>query len=438
MKVLWICHFSNSEIRHKLNLSHNIFEALIRRLITGSTNIYTDFAKWITNGIKEFENFNDIELHVISPHQGMRKKKEFFQLNGINYHFYKPDENFFIMGIRKLTNRYKNEYKGNRSITNELINQIHPDIIHMYGAENPYYSITALDIDTIKYPFIVSLQTLVSDDEYKNKHKESNLHYSFHVSIEKKVLKNVKYIGSRVQKYREFVWREINPNVIFLNTILAVEEKIEIIKKTKIFDFVYFARNISKGADDAIEAFAIASKKYPDITLNIIGGMLQPYTNKLKHRIKELRLCKKVFFSGKLPLHSDVINQIQLSKFAILPLKIDITSGTIREAMFSGLPVISTITPGTPELNKKRQSILLSEQGDHQTMADNMINLIENPELVQRLIENGLTTAKERWNNKKNMQQLVEAYKATINHHKYGIEIPAELGTKNPNINYAQ
>ena len=90
MKVVWICHFSNPQIRERLNLSVNVIEVFARKMLKKPKNNWIDFAAWITNGIDEFEKFDDIELHVVSPHYGMANKIETFQLNRINYHFFKP------------------------------------------------------------------------------------------------------------------------------------------------------------------------------------------------------------------------------------------------------------------------------------------------------------------------------------------------------------
>lgn len=435
MKVLWICHFSNSSIRERLNLSNNYFEVLTRRILKLSPIIYKDFALWITNGIKEFEKFTSIDLHIVSPHYGMKKENESFVLNGISYHFFKPEETFTKKIFRNLTKKYKNNFNNNRKKIADVINRINPDLIHMYGAENPYYSMSALDIDIHKYPLFVSLQTLMSDEEFKVKNQTHHKLYQFRTIIERSILSRVNYIGSSIQKYRNIVWNEINPSAVFFQTYLALENKIVIdtsIKKK--YSFVYFAANISKAADIAIEAFAIAFRKHPEITLNIIGSTPQPFTEKLKIRISELGIENNVFFSGMLPTHADVLKQIQLSKFAILPLKVDVISGTIREALSSGLPVVTTVTSGTPTLNEKRLSVLISDQNDYHSIAENMIKLIESPVLAKQLSENGSITVNERWNNEKNMRELVQAYKAIIDHHSKGIEIPTVIANKNINI----
>ena len=58
LKVIWICGFSNPEIRAKLLLA--------------TKNKYSDSAPWVTTLIKEFQNMDEIELSIISPHKGLK------------------------------------------------------------------------------------------------------------------------------------------------------------------------------------------------------------------------------------------------------------------------------------------------------------------------------------------------------------------------------
>ena len=58
VKVVWICHFSNKKVRQHLNLSSNRLKFFLKRIIgERSTNYYIDFAPWITNLIKELQNY---------------------------------------------------------------------------------------------------------------------------------------------------------------------------------------------------------------------------------------------------------------------------------------------------------------------------------------------------------------------------------------------
>ena len=136
---------------------------------------------------------------------------------------------------------------------------------------------------------------------------------------------------------------------------------------------------------------------------------------------------ENVRFEGKLPTHDDVLRQIKLSRFAVLPMKIDLVTGTIREAMANGIPVVTTITPASPNLNVKRESVLLSEKGDFQAMADNMLRLLRDKDFADRIREIALITAEERESNQEIVSQWVIAYKACIDNFRNGTPIPEDL-----------
>ena len=96
IKVAWICHFSNEEIRKRLHFRKDIVGLIKKRPMI-------DFAQWNTYAINEFKNFNDVELHVISPHIQISSKIQEFVKDGIRYHFFRSeDDNFFFRLKRKI------------------------------------------------------------------------------------------------------------------------------------------------------------------------------------------------------------------------------------------------------------------------------------------------------------------------------------------------
>ena len=183
----------------------------------------------------------------------------------------------------------------------------------------------------------------------------------------------------------------------------------------KQYDFVYFAASISKAIDYALEAFARAKRKHRNITLHVVGGYTNDLMNSISDQMKALGIEDGVDFTGKLPTHDDVINEIRKCRYALLPLKIDLLSGTIRESMANGLPVITTITPETPNWNKKRQCLLLSEKGDFDAMADNICRLIEDPNLSDLLRANAFLTIQEKYSNKGFMEVWRKNYLEIVN-----------------------
>lgn len=407
MKVVWICHFSNPDIRSKLSFGFYVVD-VIRKFFGKQTARYTDSAQWNTNGVKEFEKFNDVDLSIIMPVRGIKGRQQQFELNGVHYYcFRSEDDNFCGFFLRRLNN---NQYLKNRSLIQQLITKISPDIIHVIGAENPYYSLAALDV-AVSIPVIVQLQTLLSVPGFYEKYSSISFsNYKYRSEIEKKIILRADYVGTTVLSLRETILNTIKPDCKFLDTSLAVGQEIDKNIYKKEYDFVYFAANIEKAADHAIEAFGIAVKSKPLITLNIVGGYNPLFKKKIDQRIKELGISDHVFFSGKQLTHDDVMRQIKKSKYALLPLKVDVISGTVRESMACGLPVVTTVTDGTPLLNSERQSVLLSDIGDYEGMAQNMVKLIESDSLYESLRTNAFLTFEKKWSNKKAMEAWVKAY----------------------------
>ena len=272
-----------------------------------------------------------------------------------------------------------------------------------------------MDIPQGKCPIIAQLQTLVSDPNFEKNYPVDKHIFRELLDSEQKVIGRAEYVGTRVISFKNIIHNIVKPNVSFLDTTLAADEPIDMSTTNKKYDFVYFAIDISKASDWAIESFAIARAKYPGLTLNIVGGYTPDFKSILDNRIKQMGLEDAVLFSGKLLNHEDVISQIKNSRYALLPLKIDYTSGTIREAMANGLPVVTTITEGTPKLNKDFQCVLLSEKNDFAQMANNMIRLIEEDGLAQTLKENSYRKSSQRISNKEIVDDYIENYRRVLN-----------------------
>ncbi len=426
IKVVWICSFSNPEIRAKMPPRNNILEKLSYKLI--SKDLGGDSAPWNTKNIKVFEKFTDIvDLHIICPSRSIRKKYFHTTIRGINYHFFKEENaNLFRRLFRFCFTRYSSEYKINRARELKLIEDIHPDLIHLIGAECSHFAKVMLDIPKT-YPTISQLQTLVHNPKTIALYPDRPHFINYRLDSEKRVLQSTSYIGTDSKYFQSILPSFLNPVPPVLNLGLGSNNEVDLSEGTGEFDFVYFASYIHKAFDLALEAFALAHEKHPEITLDVIGGYSVSEKKEYDNRIKELGLEDAITFEGRLPTIEDVMKQIKKSKFALVPIKVDIISGVILQAMSHGLPVVTCITPGTPEQNKKRESILLSPVGDHQAMADNMIKLIENPDYAELLRANAALTYSERKSNEEVMKNWVDVYNACISHCLEGTPIPQSM-----------
>lgn len=426
IKVVWICEFSNENVRKRL--SFRFYSPLFILGKLRNRIIFRDLSQWITNGIQEFKKIDNIELHVISSHPYLLKKIQAFKEDNVYFHFFKSENDNFLTSLRRkfLPTKLKTNYKKNSHLIHKIIENINPDIIHLIGAELPYISSSVLSLNS-KRPLLVTLQTLMSDPKFYENYPIDKESYDFRCAIEKKVIRRADYIGTSVLKFAKEIKQSIKNDAIFIPCRLAVAEPFHIEISEKQYDFVYFSKEIEKAADWAIEAFAIANKSNPQMTLLIVGGYSRVFKEQLDYKILEYGLTDKITFTGSLPTHEDVIKKIKKAKYALIPLKIDLISGTIREAMACGLPVITTRTPSTPDLNAKRECILIAEPADFQDIANKMLLLYNKPDYTNRLVKNSFITLNERYNNTLAMQGWVDAYKAICQNYYYNVPIPNKL-----------
>lgn len=427
IKVVWICNLSNQSVRDKIQFSRTYYRHILGKLLRKPLAEHKDYAQWVTNAIIEFEKFEDIDLTIIFPQNGIKGEKQFFSINGIKYICYRSEsDNLFAFVKRKITGKADWLFRKNRELVSGIIENVKPDVVHMIGAENPPYSITLLDVPH-NIPTILSIQTLLMDPKFKENYPMSEEEYRHFSEIERQVIIRSDYIAQRSQYLQDLVRLHIKSNPIFLKMPLALGVTVDTECTEKKYDFVYFARIVTKAADYAVEAMGEACKFKNNLTLNICGQCPDAFKAILKKRCIELGIEKNVFFTDAKETHDEVMAQIKLSRFALLPLKVDLISGTIREAMASGLPVVTTETPGTPKLNAVRESILISKIGDHMAMANNMLRLIDDKALANKLKENAIITVSERYSNITFMKMWRDGYYAVINHFNNNVQFPENV-----------
>lgn len=415
IRVAWVCSFSNEKMRARLPFDSGGGFKTLYKLLGVSFGRGTDSAIWNTNAIEVMEKIDDVDLHVICPVRGLAKKEVLYEENGIHYYFFREqNSNIVCFVFHQLFSRYTSRYKKNRRVIKRFISEIHPDIVHVMGAENPFYSLSLLDVpDGI--PTIIQLQALLTRLVNVTQVKLEKKDFYYKGLLEREIIKKANYIGTMSSVFRQYIIEEIKPDAQFLDISLAMAQKIDLELTEKQYDFVYFSVDISKAGKEALESFILAHKRKPNITLDIVGGYADAFKEQLDARIKECGIENNITFEGRLPSHDDVIRQIRKARFALLPLKMDLVPNTLHEAMANGLPVVTTITDRTPSLNEKCQCVLLSEQNDFQTMADNMIALLNNEHLVNELRHNAAAFEEERFNNRSIIEKWVETYKLIIN-----------------------
>lgn len=400
LKVVLLCHFTNKEVRNRLSLNKKFK--------------HSDFAPWISRLIKGFEQVADVQFHIISPHGRLKGFTSEFENKGIHYHFFNPHILAITRG-QKYLRRVEGwtHYLQNRLLVSRLIKKIKPDIINLFGSENPYYSITALNIK--KIPVYVCIQGMASDPE---NFLENEMPIKSQVKLEREIHKRFKYFGISAPQFVDLIRRD-NENPIFFKQKLLLDYNISVNSEIeKKYDFVYFGRvTYAKGVDKVIEAIAYLRDNGRKTTLNIIGGYSDAGFKQLTKLIENLDLSDQINFVGNLSPMQYVYNEVVKSKVSVLSTKTDNLPQTIFESILLDIPVVATNIGGIPYLNKEGKTILLSEYGDIKGLADNMLILIDNPAYGQELVYKCKKLLLKEYDSKLVTSQYVNQYKAIIDNY---------------------
>lgn len=172
-----------------------------------------------------------------------------------------------------------------------------------------------------------------------------------------------------------------------------------------------------KGMDYLIKAFHKLRKKYPHVYLRIAGdGELR---KKLKRQVRRLRLKNRVTFLGELT-HEEVAKEMQKCHFFVLASHKDRNGNqegipnVIKEAMASGMPVISTRHAGIPELVKDGKSGYLVPEKNSKALYKAMVKLIRHPEKWEKMGKAGREIVEESFNMDKQIEKLEAIYKRLL------------------------
>jgi len=162
--------------------------------------------------------------------------------------------------------------------------------------------------------------------------------------------------------------------------------------------------NYQKGHSYLIDAMPEILKKYPLITLEIIGeGEDRPA---LEDQIKKLNLHRQVTLLG----HKNIVSKY-LKQWSVFVLSsVAETFGiVVLEAMQAGVPVVATKVGGVPDIITNGKNGLLIPSRNSHAIAKSVIDLLERPAMASKLKRESLKRV-EDFDWKKIIKELEKNY----------------------------
>ena len=165
-----------------------------------------------------------------------------------------------------------------------------------------------------------------------------------------------------------------------------------------------------KGFGDLIGACRLLMERGKSFRCEIIGE--GPLEQELHEQIAQLDLQDCVGLPGTKPQH-EIRECLATASAFVLPSVVDPDGGmdnlptVIMEAMAAGLPVVSTVVGGIPEMVIQDETGFLVPSGDVVALADAIERLFDDIGLAQRLGECGFQRARELFSIEKNMRSLL-------------------------------
>lgn len=160
-------------------------------------------------------------------------------------------------------------------------------------------------------------------------------------------------------------------------SISVPEQILQLKGGMKIIGIVANIRPI-KRIDDLLKAFAMVREKLTEVALVIVGA---GDISQLSQLAKELGIEDVVIFAGK---QEDTEAYIRHFDVGVLCSESEGLSNAIIEYMYYGIPVVCTRTGGNVELIEDGVNGYLFEIGDIDSLAGELLSLLQNKELADQ------------------------------------------------------
>jgi len=176
--------------------------------------------------------------------------------------------------------------------------------------------------------------------------------------------------------------------------------------------------------DIVVRAFAEVQRAFPEARLDLVGK--GPVEAQIRTLVDELQLSS-VNFAG-VASRQEIGRYYDQADVFINASHVDNMPVSVIEAFGAGTPVVTTAPESMRYLVEHERTGLLSEPGDVAALAQNVIRLLTDPELADRLARNAYEESRRyRWTAVR--EQWLEIYRSMANRK---LTNPADLARVEP------
>ena len=322
-----------------------------------------------------------------------------------------------------------------------IVSRFHPDIVHIHGTEHPH-SMAAANVAEVSR-VVVSIQGLISVyfryyyggirfvELLKNVTLRDILRRDTFFQQRSRMRKRAIPEIALLKKVRHVIGRTDwdAAHVLAINPQLHYHHGDEVLRqgffqeswnqKTKITHTILIPQSQYpiKGLHQALPAFAMLRKKYPDLKVNITGNSTlslnflrqNGYGKYISSLIAEFDLASCCRFTGMLD-EAAMCREFLRCHVAVSPSAIENSSNALCEAQLLGVPCVASCAGGTPSLVRHGETGLLYRFEEPEALAFQIDRIFCNPQLAETLSRQEREVALVRHNPERNVKNLLHIY----------------------------
>jgi glycosyltransferase involved in cell wall biosynthesis len=353
--------------------------------------------KYLLEGLEQIDN---LELHVVSTHKGLRQAR-LFRRDNVDFYFLPhprlPMELAFPFLLRRVR---------------RALHQISPDIVHAQ-AGHVYGSVCL----TSGYPVVATIHNVPGTEPPYAANWVSRWRMALQDDLTARYFTaHVRHIICISDHIRKGLSSRVQATFYPINNPVA-NAFFELPAGEEVPGRLLLVANLSriKRPDLALEALALARHQVPELTLHLASARQDNAVYaQLQDIMKRHNLSTSVHllgFLGEEPLRE----QYRQASVVLLTSDLETSPMVVQQAMAAGKPVIATAVGGVPSLIEDGCTGLLVEPGNATQLAEAIVRLAGDPDLRVRLGQSARVEALSRFHAVSVAQKTYRVYQQVLN-----------------------